>query len=219
VSRVNVHQWRNLILSAHGPETVVERLVLLAIAQHMKPDGTDGFPSQATIARRTSLCVRSVKTALASATRAGWVRRETKRRSKGRNWMFTTYLATAPDGLPVGSLRGETDAPAHAEGGENGSTRWCNAGHEVVQGLHTNSSLNSSLKEEAPKESLTRPEIERRIKSAARRSYERPAFEKEHPELMAYLRAEGGWNWLGQADERTQLGPRINHLLKRGHAT
>jgi len=91
-------QWRELIASEHGPANPSTRLVLLVLALHMNQDGANAFPSQQLIATRSGLSVRSVRTHLALAAAAQWVRIYQKRRS-GQNWFIHEYVATIPDEL------------------------------------------------------------------------------------------------------------------------
>lgn len=95
---VNVYAWRNAILSAKGPKNPIARLILLAVAQHMKADGTGAWPSQAHLVVRTGAGLRSVKRHLDFADHCGWVHRVLVRRN-GKKWGFTQYEATVPDGV------------------------------------------------------------------------------------------------------------------------
>jgi hypothetical protein len=91
-------QWRELIASEHGPADPSTRLVLFVIALHMNQRGDNAFPSQATIARRTALSERSVRTHLARAAKAGWIQISQKRRA-GQAYFVNQYVATIPDKL------------------------------------------------------------------------------------------------------------------------
>lgn len=101
---VDRHRWRDAILSELGPANPIARVVLLAVAQHMKADGTGAWPSQQTLAARAGVGERSARRHLDIAARLGWIERERVRRAGGRNWYFTEYCAVVPpavyDSLP-----------------------------------------------------------------------------------------------------------------------
>jgi Helix-turn-helix domain len=91
-------QWRELFASEHGPVDPSTRLVLFVLALHMNPQGENAFPSQETIAKRTGLSARSVRTHLDRAAKAGWLRIYRKAR-KGQAWFVSQYVATIPEKL------------------------------------------------------------------------------------------------------------------------
>ena len=91
-------QWRELFASKHGPEDFATRAVLFALSLHMNADGGNAFPSQLLIAERSGLSERAVRTHLANAAKAGWLKIE-KRHQKGRAWLVLYYTATIPDEL------------------------------------------------------------------------------------------------------------------------
>jgi hypothetical protein len=93
---VDVYAWRNAIMSERGPGHSLGRLVLIAVSLHMKPDGTGAWPSQALIAQRALVGLRSVKRHLEIAERRGWVERAIVR-IKGQQWRRTEYSACVPD--------------------------------------------------------------------------------------------------------------------------
>lgn len=93
---VDVYAWRNAIMSERGPANPLGRLVLIAVSLHMKADGTGAWPSQALIAQRARVGLRSVKRHLEIAKRRGWVERVTVR-IKGQQWRRTEYSACVPD--------------------------------------------------------------------------------------------------------------------------
>ena len=96
---VDLYRWRDAILSEGGPANPLARLTLLAVAQHMKADGTGAWPSQKAIAKRTCAGERSVRRHLEIAERHGWITRERVRRANGRNWYYTEYSAVVPDSV------------------------------------------------------------------------------------------------------------------------
>ena len=51
----------------------VEKMVLLVIADHASDDGTEAWPSQATIAAKASISIRTVQRAVHSLVNAGYL--------------------------------------------------------------------------------------------------------------------------------------------------
>ena len=88
--------WRNAIMSELGPGNPLARLVLMTVGLHMKVDGSGAWPSQALIAARAHVGLRTVKRHLESADRHGWIERRPMRRS-GQRWRGTEYAACIPD--------------------------------------------------------------------------------------------------------------------------
>lgn len=93
---VDVYAWRDAILSEYGPGKALTRSVLLAVAKHMKSDGTRAWPSQARIAVCAGVGVRTAKRHLEAMEKQGWVQRE-KRQVDGKTWRRTYYEASVPD--------------------------------------------------------------------------------------------------------------------------
>jgi Helix-turn-helix domain len=91
-------QWRELFASEHGPTDTSTRLVLFVLSLHMNKQGQNAFPAQKLIAARSGLSERSVRTHLAHAQRAGWLRVYQKPR-KGKAWFVHEYVACIPDAL------------------------------------------------------------------------------------------------------------------------
>ena len=91
-------QWRELFASEHGPDDPSTRLVLFVLSLHMNQDGGNAFPAQELIAKRSGLSVRSVRTHLANAAQAGWLKIYQKTQ-KGKAWYVHEYVATIPDEL------------------------------------------------------------------------------------------------------------------------
>jgi len=79
----------------------VTKSVLQVIANHAKADGSDCFPSHATIARESGWSARAVRNALKKAKRAGFLdwRREKPRDSDARHHQYAHnyYMLKIPD--------------------------------------------------------------------------------------------------------------------------
>ena len=58
---VDRYQWADCVASEQGPRDPLTRFVLLALAMHMDPDGSNAWPSQRTLAMRTGWCRRTVQ--------------------------------------------------------------------------------------------------------------------------------------------------------------
>lgn len=65
------YDWERALRSSDVTGSAL--LVLLVLATHMDADGTNGRPSQATLAEQTGLSKRSVRQYLADAVEAGWL--------------------------------------------------------------------------------------------------------------------------------------------------
>jgi hypothetical protein len=91
-------EWRELFASEHGPKDAGTRLVLFVLALHMNQAGGSCFPSQKTIAERSGLSERSVRTHLTNAEKAGWLKIG-QQSQKGQAWFVHNYVATFPDEL------------------------------------------------------------------------------------------------------------------------
>jgi hypothetical protein len=91
-------QWRELLASEEGPEDPSTRLVLFVLALHMNQQGLNAFPSQETIAKRSGLSARAVRTHLRRAEKAHWLKIYQKPR-KGQAWFVHEYVACIPDNL------------------------------------------------------------------------------------------------------------------------
>ncbi len=91
-------QWREMVASDRGPSHPSTRLVLFVLSLHMNAHGEHAFPSQATIAKRSGLSERSVRTHLGLAEKDGWVKIYQKPRT-GQAWFVNEYVATIPSEL------------------------------------------------------------------------------------------------------------------------
>lgn len=92
-------EWCALFASEHGPKDGGTRLVLFALSLHMNQQGGSCFSSQKTIADRSGLSERSVRTHLANAEKAGWLKIGQQPQKKGTAWFVHNYVATIPEEL------------------------------------------------------------------------------------------------------------------------
>lgn len=138
--------WRSAILDSNLPATT--KYILLVLSTYMNDHGTGCYPTIATLARRSSLTDRSVKTHLGRAKRDGWL---TKRKHgfRGQRWANNEYSIAFPT-----KTRGELASPSSnsaPEGSESYEPKVVNLVPEasesrdpnVVNQIHTNSSENS----------------------------------------------------------------------------
>ena len=89
-----VVKWRAAILSEAGPSAAPTKLVLLALANWMSPNGDSCWPSTTTLSEATALSRRVVGLHLGLAVDEGWIFR--RRRGTGRANRGYTYQATFP---------------------------------------------------------------------------------------------------------------------------
>lgn len=95
---VDCWQWRQLLLSKHGPTSASMRLVLLSIPGETGSSQTQAWPSQETIAERAQISVRQAKRLLKDAELTDWVRR-LKAKKSGKAWFYTVYEFCVPPNL------------------------------------------------------------------------------------------------------------------------
>jgi hypothetical protein len=101
-----VVRWRDLVLSARGPEFPITRLVLAGLAIEMLR--AHGEPARVTIAElaaRTALARRTVQEHLLNAIRDGWLEREIPRGHR-RSWRTYQFEARIPAALRGGAADG-----------------------------------------------------------------------------------------------------------------
>jgi hypothetical protein len=91
------YAWKALFLGEHGPANPCTILVLMMLAEHMKPDGSRCWPSQTYLAQRTRLGERTVRYHVALAVAAGWLSVTPKERVKGRSWFVNEYTPLIPE--------------------------------------------------------------------------------------------------------------------------
>jgi hypothetical protein len=167
----DLYDWRNAVASPAGPSNSSTRHVLLTLSLHMNPQGA-AWPSQTTLARRSGLSLRTVKTALDDAEAAAWIVRSWHGFS-GQGWRRTRYQGTIPADVDLATKPWELDSrwkrgaavapPSTPQRGdvvqtardvvqittEGGAT----IAPKVVQQLHTNSS-SELLKNNSSSEGL-----------------------------------------------------------------
>jgi hypothetical protein len=100
------YAWWQLVASEHGPPNPSTRLVLFVLALHMNKQGQNCYPSQARIARQTSLSERAVRHHLKLAERDGWLTVCNLERKGKRAWFVHQYTPKIPD-APRALLRRE----------------------------------------------------------------------------------------------------------------
>jgi helix-turn-helix protein len=89
-------EWRDLFASEHGPPDPSTRLVLFVLADlYMNQKGESAWPSQHTLAVRTGLSERSVRSHLKIAEKLGWLKIYLKTRP-GKSWFSHEYVAVIP---------------------------------------------------------------------------------------------------------------------------
>lgn len=120
----NVHEYRNAVLSAHGPGSALGRLVAVTVAQLMDGKTLESYHGAETIAQCAGLSERAVRLHLAALVRDGWLEERTK--GRGRDFWLKVRSATIPDGHPasragsnglsVGAARAGSRDPARDDG-------------------------------------------------------------------------------------------------------
>lgn len=103
-SRPLLFRWQEAVLSERGPKSPTTRYVLLALATHMKPDGSDCFPGVALLQRETKLSRRAVIAHLKRADDEGWLLRR-HRGEHGQGWRLYAYEPVIPDTAEGGERR------------------------------------------------------------------------------------------------------------------
>lgn len=100
---VDEWQWREMLLSEHGPSSPSERLVALVIYTHMSSGKPFAWPSQETIARRSQLSGRQVRRLTQNLSDAGWLCAKAGgpsfQRRNPKGWRITTYSPYVPEHL------------------------------------------------------------------------------------------------------------------------
>lgn len=109
----SVFTWVRAVFETELPQPT--KMVLLALNSHTTDMGQTVWPSQKRLAAMCSMTVRALRTHIAKAEQAGWVRRvklseaepkiaerngrkPVKRKSSGRDWASLAYECCWPDG-------------------------------------------------------------------------------------------------------------------------
>lgn len=90
--------WMRAVASADGPKSATRRHVLLSLALCADPDGSNAYPSVATLATQTALSRMTVMTHLQEAETQGWVRRS-NRGLGGQGWARHGYELLIPNAV------------------------------------------------------------------------------------------------------------------------
>jgi hypothetical protein len=101
------HEYRNLVLSEHGPSTSSARLVAITLTQLMDSKTLESFAGAEKLASMAGVSERTVRTALKCLCAEGWIEERTKKR--GRDFWLKIRRATFPAGLAA-SFAGSDEA-------------------------------------------------------------------------------------------------------------
>lgn len=117
---------------AHGPRVASVRCVLFALSVRMDEPG-EAYPSQSKIAADTALSDRTVREAVQSARRAGWLA-VTDHVRPGQAWRLSHYVACIPDTLDLStvSLGGDVDLEKMAD-------QWAAQHGDILDPMHGDS--------------------------------------------------------------------------------
>lgn len=136
--------WRAAILNSSLHSTT--KLVLFALSTYMNEHGFGCYPSQDTIAEKTSLSRRAVIKHIEIAISSGYLLKE-KRNIKGRKWDANEYLPSVPDQLkkPSGPSHGVNDMhPLEDRGVNHVHLRGEPRSQQGVNHVHTNCPIELS---------------------------------------------------------------------------
>ena len=96
--RPYIARWRTVVVSDKGPRDASTRLILVALAENAKHDGSRCFPSITTLMAATALSKRSVIAHLQKAADQGWLSKRRVRSQKG-DWNHNSYQLVVPESL------------------------------------------------------------------------------------------------------------------------
>jgi hypothetical protein len=88
------HEYRDAVLSEHGPSTSAARLVALALTADMDSTTLESYAGAERLATRSALSERTVRTALKALAVEGWIEERTK--GRGRDCWLKIRRATLP---------------------------------------------------------------------------------------------------------------------------
>lgn len=122
----------------------VEKMVLLVIADHASDDGTEAWPSQATIAAKASISIRTVQRAVNSLVAAGYLWME-----KGAGGSVNCREDRRPHRYTINikRLRGDTESTREERGdieADNGATLTTPTGRQSRPMNHPNKPSNET---------------------------------------------------------------------------
>ena len=122
----------------------VEKMVLLVIADHASDDGTEAWPSQATIAAKASISIRTVQRAVNSLVAAGYLWME-----KGAGGSVNCREDRRPHRYTINikRLRGDTESTREERGdieADNGATLATPTGRQSRPMNHPNKPSNET---------------------------------------------------------------------------
>jgi len=122
----------------------VEKMVLLVIADHASDDGTEAWPSQATIAAKASISIRTVQRAVNSLVAAGYLWME-----KGAGGSVNCREDRRPHRYTINikKLRGDTESTREERGdieADNGATLATPTGRQSRPMNHPNKPSNET---------------------------------------------------------------------------
>ena len=212
-------RWVRAVLSADCPLTPITRLVLAGVFAVIDwESGRNYFEGSRALAARLGLNKDTVANHLTLAVEAGYLTR-TPRATKGNlTRRGFTYALRLPS--PV------SDDARHTVSDQTGQTgtRLCpvpaapvsDFTRQCVRPGRTDSPpipLRTHRSADAPTGLPARkPKLRDALMSAARRSYERPAFEADFPEAVEPLHRIGGWKRLGASNPDRDL-PRLIDMI------
>lgn len=91
--------WVMSVMSEHGPKKPNTRFVLLALAQMMKSDGSDCYPSFRRLSEMTGMSKNTVNKYILLAEAEGWIKISVSDGS-GKGWKRNVYHPILPKGVP-----------------------------------------------------------------------------------------------------------------------
>lgn len=134
------------------------RLVLIAIAERAKPNGTGAWPSVRDLMRRANLAERSVQSGIKELERIGELKVEWNKGQNGSNLYTVLMHRTPAESAPPQDLH-----PAESAGGQDGTESDASP-QDPPQNLHPAESAPPQISTETPAESAPEPSLNRPTK-------------------------------------------------------
>lgn len=172
----------------HSTTTGSERLVLISLANHARPDGTEAWPSIAQVAKEAGVHESTVKRCLRSLEERGFIQTEfnvgfPRRRADRRTNSYTVVMTVENPAVHGGASR---STGAHLE--SNGGASTLDHG-----GASGDRALSTSLKEEPSRE---------RVREAPARPVPLPSGFVVSPKMEAWAREHApAVDWHTQTDQ------------------